>query len=175
MISAKPGLGNYCPAEFSSNPNQTHLNKLISVFKITRNLQDSGPPGLKLASPVEESLKYLNVREAVIGGYLTQIVEFFPQGANQSPVQALVYIATPDNPIYLGPASTKEIAARIAVCKGKSGHNIEYLLRLAEFMRVSCPDVDDPHLFSIEAAVLATIRPILEHGVLGFQCCHSIA
>uniref|UniRef100_A0A672SF77 Gamma-glutamylcyclotransferase n=1 Tax=Sinocyclocheilus grahami TaxID=75366 RepID=A0A672SF77_SINGR len=168
MISAKPGLGNYCPAEFSSNPNQTHLNKLISVFKITRNLQDSGPPGLKLASPactwgvafevtgsqVEESLKYLNVREAVIGGYLTQIVEFFPQGANQSPVQALVYIATPDNPIYLGPASTKEIAARIAVCKGKSGHNIEYLLRLAEFMRVSCPDVDDPHLFSIEAAVL---------------------
>ncbi|KTG02381.1 hypothetical protein cypCar_00015021 [Cyprinus carpio] len=113
---------------------------------------------------VEESLKYLNVREAVRGGYLTQVVEFVPQGANQSPVQALVYIATPDNPIYLGPASTEEIAAQIAVCKGKSGHNIEYLLRLAEFMRVSCPDVDDPHLFSIEKAVLATIRPILLAG-----------
>ncbi len=28
-----------CPAEFSSNPNQTHLNKLINVFKITRKLQ----------------------------------------------------------------------------------------------------------------------------------------
>lgn len=112
-------------------------------------------------SQVEESLKYLNVREAVRGGYLTQAVDFFPQGVNQSPVQALVYIATADNPIYLGPASTEEIAAQIAVCKGKSGHNIEYLLRLAEFMRVSCPDVDDPHLFSIEAAVLAIIRPIL--------------
>ncbi len=28
-----------CPAEFSSNPDQTHLNQLISVFKITRELQ----------------------------------------------------------------------------------------------------------------------------------------
>ncbi len=28
-----------CPAEFSSNPNQTHMNKLINVFKITRKLQ----------------------------------------------------------------------------------------------------------------------------------------
>lgn len=107
---------------------------------------------------------YLNVREAVRGGYLTEVVDFFPRGTNQSPVQALVYIATPDNPIYLGSASTEKIAAQIAVCKGKSGHNIEYLLRLAEFMRVSCPDVDDPHLFSIEAAVLATIRPILLAG-----------
>ncbi len=112
-------------------------------------------------SQMEESLKYLNVREAVRGGYLTQVVDFFPQGTNQSPVQALVYIATPDNPVYLGPASTEKIAAQITVCKGMSGHNIEYLLRLAEFMRVSCPDVNDPHLFSIEAAVLTTIRPIL--------------
>ncbi|KAK7150299.1 hypothetical protein R3I93_011524 [Phoxinus phoxinus] len=112
-------------------------------------------------SQVEESLKYLNVREAVRGGYLTQALEFFPQGTNQSPVQALVYIATADNPIYLGPASTEEIAGQIAVCKGKSGHNIEYLLRLAEFMRVSCPEVDDPHLFSIESALLNTFRPIL--------------
>ncbi len=28
-----------CPAEFSSNPNQTHLKKLINVFEITRKLQ----------------------------------------------------------------------------------------------------------------------------------------
>ncbi len=26
-----------CPLEFSSNPNQTHLNKLIKVFRITRD------------------------------------------------------------------------------------------------------------------------------------------
>ncbi len=27
------------PAEFSSSPNQTHLSKLIKVFRITRTLQ----------------------------------------------------------------------------------------------------------------------------------------
>jgi len=29
-----------CPAEFSSNPDQTHLSKLIKVFRITRNFQE---------------------------------------------------------------------------------------------------------------------------------------
>ncbi len=31
----KSGVGNVGPIEFSSNPNQTHLNKLIKVFRIT--------------------------------------------------------------------------------------------------------------------------------------------
>ncbi|KAM6915016.1 glutathione-specific gamma-glutamylcyclotransferase 1 [Xenentodon cancila] len=105
-------------------------------------------------SQAEESLKYLNVRETVCGGYITRMVDFFPDGENQSPVQALVYIATSDNPLYLGPASPEEIGAQIAVCRGKTGHNLEYLLRLADFMRNSCPHVEDHHLFSIEAAAL---------------------
>ncbi len=29
----------HCPAEFSTNPNQTHLNKLIKIFRITTNSQ----------------------------------------------------------------------------------------------------------------------------------------
>ncbi len=32
-------LEGQCPAEFSSNPNQAHMKKLINVFKITRKLQ----------------------------------------------------------------------------------------------------------------------------------------
>lgn len=108
---------------------------------------------------VEESLKYLNVREAVRGGYATRAVDFFPEGEeDQAPVKALVYIATEDNPLYLGPASPEHIGAQIAMCCGKTGHNLEYLLRLAEFMRQSCPHVDDPHLFAIEAAALAVVR-----------------
>lgn len=110
---------------------------------------------------VEESLKYLNVREAVCGGYITKAVEFFPEGENHAPVLALVYIATPDNALYLGPASPELIGAQIAVCQGKAGHNLEYLLRLAEFMRRSCPHVNDPHLFSVEAAALALVVPYL--------------
>lgn len=103
---------------------------------------------------MEESLQYLNVREVLLGGYTTEVVEFLPKEKSHSSLLALVYIATSDNPIYLGPASDVEIAAQIAVSRGKTGHNVEYLLRLAEFMRLSCPEVEDEHLFSIEAALL---------------------
>lgn len=102
---------------------------------------------------VEASLQYLNMREVVQGGYITEMVEFIPKDGHGS-VLSLVYIATPDNPIYLGPASDGEIAAQIAICRGNTGHNIEYLVRLAEFMRHHCPEVEDEHLFSIETAVL---------------------
>ncbi|MED6268835.1 Glutathione-specific gamma-glutamylcyclotransferase 1 [Characodon lateralis] len=105
-------------------------------------------------SHMEESLQYLNIREVMLGGYTTKMVEFFPKEKSHGPLLALVYIATSDNPIYLGPASDMEIAAQIAISSGKTGHNIEYLLRLAEFMRLCCPEVEDEHLFSIEAAVL---------------------
>lgn len=105
-------------------------------------------------SQLEGSLKYLHMREVVLGGYITETVEFFPKEKGQDPLLALVYIATSDSPTYLGPASDKEIAAQIAVCRGNSGHNIEYLVRLAEFMRLYCPEVEDEHLFSIEAALL---------------------
>lgn len=105
-------------------------------------------------SQMEESLQYLNIREVMLGGYITEIVEFTPKEKSHSPLLALVYIATSDNPIYLGPASDVEIAAQISISRGKTGHNIEYLLRLAEFMRLCCPGVEDEHLFSIEAALL---------------------
>ncbi|XP_072298069.1 glutathione-specific gamma-glutamylcyclotransferase 1 [Eucyclogobius newberryi] len=109
----------------------------------------------------EESLKYLNVRETVRGGYVTKMVDFYPEGAGSGPVPALVYIATADNPLYLGPASAQEIGAQIATRRGESGHNLEYLLRLAEFMRTSCPRVDDGHLFAIEAAALGVVSLLL--------------
>ncbi|XP_028846134.1 glutathione-specific gamma-glutamylcyclotransferase 1-like [Denticeps clupeoides] len=108
-------------------------------------------------SQVEESLKYLNVREATRGGYVSKMVEFTPRDQDEDASLALVYIATSDNPIYLGPASPAEIAAQIAICRGHTGHNIEYLLRLADFMRMYCPEVEDDHLFSIEAAALALV------------------
>ncbi|XP_008287978.1 cation transport regulator-like protein 1 [Stegastes partitus] len=105
-------------------------------------------------SQVQESLQYLNMREVVLGGYMTKMVEFIPKERSHGPLLALVYIATSDNPMYLGPASIKDVAAQIATCRGNTGHNIEYLVRLADFMRHYCPEVEDEHLFSIEAALL---------------------
>lgn len=109
-------------------------------------------------SDIDESLQYLNMREVVLGGYIMVTVEFIPKEKGQAPLLALVYIATSDNPMYLGPASDREMAAQISACSGSGGPNIEYLVRLAEFMRHYCPEVEDEHLFSIEAAVLNIFR-----------------
>lgn len=109
-------------------------------------------------SQIEETLQYLKTREVVIGGYVSMMVDFIPQEKGMDVLHALVYMATPDSPTYLGPASEEEIAAQISICRGNSGDNMEYLLRLAEFMRHYCPVVEDDHLFSIEAAVLNTFH-----------------
>ncbi|XP_069586190.1 glutathione-specific gamma-glutamylcyclotransferase 1 [Ranitomeya imitator] len=108
---------------------------------------------------IESSLQYLNIRESVLGGYVTKLVKFYPQDeGEEGALLALVYIATSQNPGYLGPAPEEEIAAQIVVCSGRAGHNIEYLLRLASFMHTYCPEAEDKHLFSIEEA-LAAILP----------------
>ncbi|KAJ1104391.1 hypothetical protein NDU88_001803 [Pleurodeles waltl] len=107
---------------------------------------------------IEASLEYLNIRESVLGGYITKLVNFYPQdGQAGDAVLALVFIATPINPIYLGPAPEEDIAAQIIVSSGRSGHNIEYLLRLADFMRFFCPEAEDKHLFQIEEALIAIL------------------
>ncbi|KAM8921377.1 glutathione-specific gamma-glutamylcyclotransferase 1 [Pelodytes ibericus] len=107
---------------------------------------------------IEPSLEYLNVRESVLGGYITKLVKFYPQDeGEEGAVLALVYIATAQNPSYLGPASEEDIAAQIIVSSGRAGHNIEYLLRLADFMHSYCPDAEDKHLFSIEEALVAIL------------------
>ncbi|TNM95529.1 glutathione-specific gamma-glutamylcyclotransferase 1-like [Takifugu flavidus] len=110
------------------------------------------------SSEIEGSLQYLHTREVLLGGYIITKLQFFPKEKDQEPLLALVYIATSDNPMYLGPASDTDIANQITTCRGSSGHNIEYLVRLAEFMRLCCPEVEDEHLFSIEATVLGIIK-----------------
>ncbi|XP_067895803.1 glutathione-specific gamma-glutamylcyclotransferase 1 [Heterodontus francisci] len=119
---------------------------------------------------IRTSLEYLNLRESVLGGYVCKTVEFFPQVTEPcASILALVYIAMPQNPLYLGPAKVDDIARQIVECRGCSGHNLEYLLRLAQFMCSICPEVGDEHLFSIEAAALALTTAGRRAGELNGQ------
>lgn len=69
----------------------------------------------------------------------------------QERVEGVVYIAPVGNHAYLGPASLEEMARQISSSTGPSGHNVDYLLDLAEALRSL--DVDDEHVFALEALV----------------------
>ena len=73
------------------------------------------------------------------------------------PVGGLVYVATPSNPNYLGPAPLGSIAAQVAGAHGPSGSNVDYVLRLARALRELGVDdgeaSGDAHLFALERLV----------------------
>lgn len=103
------------------------------------------------------ALTYLENRECALGGYLTTIAVFHSRDeGKQFPV--VIYIATNKNVHWLGEASLQIIARQITECSGPSGHNAEYLLRLAEFMHRYMPEAHDEHLFTLEILVRSRIK-----------------
>lgn len=71
----------------------------------------------------------LEVRFAAVGGSRALEAEC-----------ALVYIATPENENYLGPADLDEIALQVCAARGPSGSNVEYVQRLKSAL-------DDMHAY----------------------------
>jgi cation transport regulator ChaC len=58
-------------------------------------------------------------------------------------------VAAAGNPNYLGPASVEEIARQVRQCRGKSGTNQEYVLRLRDAL--DALGARDPHVDEIAA------------------------
>lgn len=94
-------------------------------------------------------LRGLDVREQ--GGYDRLFAEAVHRQDRRRSVSALLYMATPRNPHYLGPAPIEVIAAEVLRRAGPSGPNSEYVLRLAEALRAM--GADDPHVFDLERVV----------------------
>lgn len=73
-------------------------------------------------------------------------------------VGGLVYLATEENPNYLGPAELADIAAQVRASRGPSGHNVEYVLRLAGALKDL--GAEDDHVFGVARLVgVADRRP----------------
>jgi cation transport regulator ChaC len=67
-------------------------------------------------------------------------------------VSGVVYVASQENPAFLGPASIEELAGHIRKSHGPSGSNREYVLRLAQSLREL--GERDPHIEALEALLL---------------------
>lgn len=99
-----------------------------------------------------EEFAHLDHREK--NGYLRLATEMrFEDGGV---AEGIVYIATHDNAAYLGPASEEAIARQIAMARGPSGPNSEYLLQLARALREL--GKEDAHVEAIERHLLALGR-----------------
>ncbi len=73
------------------------------------------------------TFEYLDHREK--NGYLRFFVPMW--FSEQESGEGLVYIASPDNAAFLGPAPLDDMAAQIARSHGPSGPNADYLFKLA--------------------------------------------
>lgn len=105
----------------------------------------------------ESALDYLKQREITLGGYNSHITLFHPTCSISEPIPVLLYVATPSNKHWLGPATPEQIANQVVQCSGPSGHNVEYVLRLANWLRESFPMVQDDHLYDIENVIYREI------------------
>jgi len=119
--------------------------------------------GVALELKGEEALDYLNNREMTLGGYSQQITLFHPveieDKPSSPPFPVLVFVASPNSgPYWLGPADAQDIAEQVVSSSGPSGHNVEYVLKLAEWLHTTLPGVWDDHLFSIEVQVRLKVK-----------------
>ena len=100
-----------------------------------------------------EVFEHLDHRE--INGYRRFRVELVLAHGGREPEHApgVMYVASTDNPAFLGEAPMDEMIAQIRRCAGASGSNIEYVLELARALRAL--DETDEHVEALAAGLRA--------------------
>lgn len=139
--------------------NKTHRGTEQKPGRVATLVKQKGSlvHGIAFQISEEAALSYLNNRECKLGGYVVEFTKFYPRTKNSS-FTAVLYIATAQNSLWLGDAPVCDIADQIVESCGASGHNVEYLIRLAAFMHYHFPNEDDDHLFTLERLVIMTLR-----------------
>jgi len=75
------------------------------------------------------------------------------QTTSDSTIHALVFTVTHDNDLYLGPSDITTLAREIAGASGFAGTNVEYVTKMADFIREFIPEEEDSHLFELDRQV----------------------
>lgn len=92
-------------------------------------------------------LDYLDYREK--NGYLRRRLDLLLDDGRR--IAAITYIADPAGEHYAGPAAMPDMLRQIADAAGPSGTNVEYVLRLADALRLLGVAEDD--VYALEAGL----------------------
>lgn len=140
--------------------NETHRGTPGQPGRVATLVEEGGTctHGMALELKGEDALEYLNNREMTLGGYLQRITTFHTMDGSRPPFPVLVFVATPQSKHWLGPAPLETIAKQVVNSSGPSGHNVEYVLRLAHWLRTRLPTVWDEHLYGIETHILVEVQ-----------------
>ncbi|CAD6186753.1 unnamed protein product [Caenorhabditis auriculariae] len=99
---------------------------------------------------ITSAIEHLRERE-VDNGYSFRMISV--ELADGSMVRALTCVADVSYSYYLGPDELEKMARDILNARGCAGPNCEYVLKLAEHVRLLFPEDDDEHLFGLEMIV----------------------
>ena len=118
------------------------------------------------STQIKLCLEHLGVRECKLGGYKTKMLPFIAKNNDSSDnleqIAALTFIAMPENRLFLGHIDLDDMAAGIIASHGESGSNVEYVIRMAEFMHDNIPEEHDEHLFELETKIRLRLYEMLK-------------
>jgi cation transport regulator ChaC len=97
----------------------------------------------------EGVLRTLDDRES--GGFERYELSVGLRSRSRASVEALVYVAAPGNPNFLGPAPLPDMADQVKRARGKSGTNADYVRRLALALREL--GAEDEHVMALAEEV----------------------
>ncbi|XP_060867678.1 putative glutathione-specific gamma-glutamylcyclotransferase 2 isoform X2 [Metopolophium dirhodum] len=144
FIKKYPGyIKGYTRRFYQFSPDHRGTNDLSRVWGIAYAIDNRD---------IDNVCAGLDLRERA--GYTKKVIQFHTKtNEDQIPSEVTVYIADENNEWFAGEAPIQQIASRIAVCRGTSGSNPEYVYKLAAEMRRIAPEEDDKHLFELEMAL----------------------
>jgi cation transport protein ChaC len=145
-------IGGWCRRFWQGSPD--HRGQPHAPGRVVTLVQDPDATcwGVAYRVAAEEwraVVERLDARES--GGFERTGVRVALREPDGHHVDALTYVAGPDNPNFLGPAPLDEMLAQMRNARGKSGPNAEYVLRLAESLRAL--DTPDPHVDHLALAL----------------------
>lgn len=97
---------------------------------------------------LEDIIRVLDHREK--NGYERQLMDIHLVNSKR-PLNAITYIAHPDNPHFLGEAPIHDMASQVFVARGPSGPNLEYLQELKKELQRH--GIEDSHINELGHAV----------------------